>query len=81
MCVLVSLVENFIINFGFFLFFCPFPSSTEDIQKTSLCDAFKGPSALGMESGTIPDSALSASSSYNEQSVGPQNARYGKQKN
>lgn len=33
-----------------------------------------------MESGTIPDSALSASSSYNEQSVGPQNARWGYQK-
>lgn len=29
-----------------------------------------------MESGTIPDSMISASSSYNEQSVGPQNARY-----
>ena len=31
--------------------------------------------ALGMESGAIPDTALTASSSYNEQSVGPQNAR------
>lgn len=46
----------------------------EEIQ-TSLCDAY-GSGALGMESGTIPDSMISASSSYNEQSVGPQNARY-----
>ena len=56
------------------LLICLF-SVAEEIQKTSLCDAYKGATALGMESGTIPDAALSASSSYNEQSVGPQNAR------
>lgn len=32
-------------------------------------------SALGMEAGRIPDSAISASSSYEAKSVGPQNAR------
>ncbi|OTF82211.1 hypothetical protein BLA29_009398 [Euroglyphus maynei] len=42
---------------------------------TSICEP-NGINALGMESGVIPDSALSASSSYNEQSVGPQNARF-----
>ncbi|KAK6628660.1 hypothetical protein RUM43_002475 [Polyplax serrata] len=31
--------------------------------------------ALGMEAGRIPDSAISASSSYEAKSVGPQNAR------
>ena len=30
---------------------------------------------LGLEDGKLPDSALSASSSYDEASVGPQNAR------
>ncbi|KAK7788887.1 hypothetical protein R5R35_013452 [Gryllus longicercus] len=30
---------------------------------------------LGMEENRIPDSAISASSSYEEKSVGPQNAR------
>lgn len=33
-------------------------------------------SALGMEEGRIPDHAISASSSYEAKSVGPQNARY-----
>lgn len=32
--------------------------------------------ALGMESGIIVDSQITASSAYNQQSVGPQNARY-----
>lgn len=32
--------------------------------------------ALGMESGDIVDQQITASSSYNVQSVGPQNARY-----
>lgn len=31
--------------------------------------------ALGMEEGRIPDHAISASSSYEAKSVGPQNAR------
>ena len=31
---------------------------------------------LGLESGEIEDSALSASSSYEESTVGPKNARY-----
>ena len=30
---------------------------------------------LGLEDGRLPDSSLSASSSYDEASVGPQNAR------
>jgi hypothetical protein len=45
-------------------------------SRTTLCDAQPGgESALGLESRDIPDSALSASSSYNEQSVGPHLAR------
>ncbi|KAK9499624.1 hypothetical protein O3M35_002637 [Rhynocoris fuscipes] len=32
--------------------------------------------ALGMEEGRIPDTAISASSSYEIKSVGPQNARF-----
>nr|XP_027199906.1 discoidin domain-containing receptor 2-like isoform X2 [Dermatophagoides pteronyssinus] len=50
--------------------------SFNDLEQTytSICEP-NGINALGMESGVIPDSALSASSSYNEQSVGPQNAR------
>lgn len=32
-------------------------------------------SALGMEEGRIPDTAITASSSYEAKSVGPQNAR------
>ena len=32
-------------------------------------------SELGLESGTLPDSAFSASSSYDKNNVGPQNAR------
>lgn len=31
---------------------------------------------LGMEEGKIPDNAITASSSYEMKSVGPQNARY-----
>jgi hypothetical protein len=42
--------------------------------ETTLCSSY-GVNALGMESGVIPDSAITASSSYNEQSVGPQFAR------
>ncbi|XP_049784959.1 discoidin domain-containing receptor 2-like [Schistocerca cancellata] len=38
-------------------------------------------SALGMEEGRIPDSAVSASSSYEPKSVGPQNARIRQEKN
>lgn len=33
---------------------------------------------LGMEEGKIPDEAITASSSYEMKSVGPQNARYKK---
>ena len=32
--------------------------------------------ALGMQSGAIPDEAISASSSYDQSEVGPENARY-----
>ncbi|XP_066256010.1 discoidin domain-containing receptor 2-like isoform X2 [Euwallacea similis] len=38
-------------------------------------------SALGMEEGRIPDHAISASSSYEAKSVGPQNARVRQEKN
>ncbi|XP_019760683.2 epithelial discoidin domain-containing receptor 1 isoform X2 [Dendroctonus ponderosae] len=38
-------------------------------------------SALGMEAGRIPDHAISASSSYETKSVGPQNARIRQEKN
>ncbi|XP_066148473.1 discoidin domain-containing receptor 2-like isoform X2 [Euwallacea fornicatus] len=38
-------------------------------------------SALGMEEGRIPDHAISASSSYEAKSVGPQNARLRQEKN
>ncbi len=45
-------------------------------SKSGLCSStMGGVDALGMESGAIPDAAITASSSYNEQSVGPQNAR------
>uniref|UniRef100_A0A6P7FC65 Uncharacterized protein LOC114326810 isoform X2 n=1 Tax=Diabrotica virgifera virgifera TaxID=50390 RepID=A0A6P7FC65_DIAVI len=39
-------------------------------------DAGECRAALGMEEGRIPDHAISASSSYEAKSVGPQNARY-----
>lgn len=42
---------------------------------TTLCKS-EGIRPLGIGTGEIPDDALTASSSYNEQSVGPQNARY-----
>lgn len=42
--------------------------------SSSLCDP-DGPLALGMESGAIADSALSASSAYEMLHVGPNNAR------
>ncbi|RWS16002.1 discoidin domain-containing receptor 2-like protein [Dinothrombium tinctorium] len=42
--------------------------------RSTLCNRL-GINALGMESGAIGDSSLVASSSYNEQSVGPQYAR------
>ncbi|XP_021918994.1 discoidin domain-containing receptor 2-like [Zootermopsis nevadensis] len=38
-------------------------------------------SALGMEEGRIPDTAITASSSYEAKSVGPQNARLRQEKN
>ncbi|CAG2119144.1 unnamed protein product, partial [Medioppia subpectinata] len=46
-----------------------------DIKKSVLCDYSGGPKALGMESGVIPDEDITASSSYSQHSVGPQNAR------
>jgi len=42
--------------------------------QTSLCNKL-GINALGMESGDIKDDQITASSSYNEQSVGPRFAR------
>ncbi|CAG2159336.1 unnamed protein product [Oppiella nova] len=46
-----------------------------DIKKSNLCAEMGGPKALGMESGVISDVDITASSSYNQQSVGPQNGR------
>ncbi|XP_034231704.1 discoidin domain-containing receptor 2-like, partial [Thrips palmi] len=45
-------------------------AATEDQQDEGECA-----SALGMEAGHIPDHAITASSSYEAKSVGPQNAR------
>lgn len=52
------------------------PSEPEEQTSSgaSLCDA-EGIMALGMESGEIADSALSASSAYEMLHVGPNNAR------
>ena len=46
-------------------------------HESTLCSSSSlgGAIALGMESGAVLDSAISASSSYNEQSTGPQLAR------
>lgn len=44
------------------------------ISITNLCDGTGG-EALGMQSGDILDSQITASSSYNIKSVGPQTAR------
>ncbi|XP_056630665.1 discoidin domain-containing receptor 2-like [Diorhabda sublineata] len=49
---------------------------TEVIANAGECRA-----ALGMEEGRIPDHAISASSSYEAKSVGPQNARIRQEKN
>ncbi|XP_047115564.1 uncharacterized protein LOC124795537 [Schistocerca piceifrons] len=50
-------------------------------QKTSPASSGRCHVALGMEEGRIPDSAVSASSSYEPKSVGPQNARIRQEKN
>ncbi|KAI1300258.1 Discoidin domain-containing receptor 2 [Halotydeus destructor] len=47
--------------------------ATEWNPRTTLCD--RSEQALGLESGALPSSAISASSSYSEQSVGPAFAR------
>jgi hypothetical protein len=49
-------------------------------DKSDVCDEIFNVSgecrtALGMEEGRIPDTAITASSSYEAKSVGPQNAR------
>lgn len=49
--------------------------SKEDWHGSILCDAL-GVRALGMQSGAIQDSHIVASSSFNEQSVGPQYSRW-----
>lgn len=72
---LIGLSQIYTVFVLFFLFvFFPIVDLLEQTY-TSICEP-NGINALGMESGVIPDSALSASSSYNEQSVGPQNARF-----
>ena len=40
------------------------------IEKLSMCQT-----ALGMQSGSIPDSAISASSTYDSNTVGPKASR------
>ena len=47
-----------------------------DSKETNLCDYNGGPKALGIESGDITDDQISSSSAYNQQSVGPQSARF-----
>nr|CAD7568527.1 unnamed protein product [Timema californicum] len=47
----------------------------EEWQQYSVVPRRECRSALGMEEGRIPDDAISASSSYEYKSVGPQNAR------
>ena len=49
-------------------------NENEDQHSISFCDR-DGITALGMESGQIPDSALTASSAYEMLHVGPHNAR------
>ncbi|CAG9855614.1 unnamed protein product [Phyllotreta striolata] len=49
--------------------------SNESNGSIFLITAGECRSALGMEEGRIPDHAISASSSYETKSVGPQNAR------
>ncbi|CAF1680389.1 unnamed protein product, partial [Adineta ricciae] len=44
--------------------------SSLELKKLSSCQT-----ALGMQSGSIPDSAISASSSYDSNSVGPKASR------
>ncbi|CAG2162367.1 unnamed protein product [Oppiella nova] len=46
----------------------------EEQTRSALCDAL-GVSGLGMESGAIPDTAITASSAYNELSTGSKLAR------
>lgn len=43
--------------------------------KCLCCFSGQCQTALGMESGAIPDDAITASSSYKEGSVGPESAR------
>jgi hypothetical protein len=71
-CLDVPLVQyNLLFSFAF----VDNTDSKEESNRSSLCDLF-GVNALGMESGVIPDFAISSSSSYNEQSTGSKLARY-----
>lgn len=58
-------------------FACPYPDDDQGMNSvqisSSLCGGQSYP--LGMESGQISDKQLTSSSSYSQQSVGPQNAR------
>lgn len=67
------LINNWILSF--YLFFSSIDHNEENIVgiPSSLCNGELYP--LGMESGEIADMQITASSSYNVQSVGPQNAR------
>ncbi|XP_026679844.1 discoidin domain-containing receptor tyrosine kinase B-like [Diaphorina citri] len=63
-------------TFIFILFLSSIFSSEGESSRQEKCR-----SPLGMEEGTIPDHAISASSSYELKSVGPQNARIRNEKN
>lgn len=64
------------INLMAFLFLFLTDNTIKVKMRSNLCDHYpEGPKALGMESGEIKDEAISASSSYHKQNVGPQNAR------
>ncbi|XP_044014837.1 discoidin domain-containing receptor 2-like [Aphidius gifuensis] len=61
----------------FTCYFCCICTAEEQIKNASDKCVFP----LGMEEGKIPDDAISASSSYETKSVGPQNARIRQEKN
>ncbi|XP_026671582.1 discoidin domain-containing receptor tyrosine kinase B-like [Ceratina calcarata] len=56
-------------------------SGNEDSVENVLFDKGRCILPLGMEEGKIPDNAITASSSYESKSVGPQNARIRQEKN
>jgi len=61
--------------------FCVFLVGVLVVHSTAALDASRCLSALGMESGAIPDQDISASSAFDGASVGPHNARVRVEKN